>query len=204
MKNHDDEIISIQKQVEKLKTEMEKESQEFIRATVEFTSLDFVSRVETAVKNSPEATKAKGLEGLRHLKSELNEIKAKVPELVNKHLDAKKNWLHRQSISNKDKINAYDEVKIWNDNLSASVRELTGYVGLLLKKHNMIKANGADDWTSDNPPTYKYFYEWSETMKNSNANYKKAAEGFCALLNKLNLAKREKEEAEAKSLWDQA
>lgn len=93
--NFDADIQRFETELETLRQEMDEVRDRFFVATEPFASDWISTKVEQEVKKNSDLTLQKGREGIGKLKSELNDLVARVPELVAKHVGRDENWAHR-------------------------------------------------------------------------------------------------------------
>ena len=208
--NSDEKIAEIDAEIQLLREQADEALQQFLQTAVSF-FCDWSRRaVERGVTSQPETTKKLGLEGLRLLKGELKDLCDKMPEHVQKHMNHKALWLHRGDIPQHKDYTSSPYRFSGNrapDKIDAPVREILGYVGALLLKFGLAKRDKDSEWeqtTAQPVPRYRYGFDWSAEMKTALKQYSDIYDNLARLVKETASIERQKAEAEAKSLWDQA
>lgn len=210
----DPKIGNLEKEMKIFREQMEKTCDDFLIATNEFIIDWFNKSVQDSVQRNPDITKKHGIEGLRNLKSDLNDLILRVPDLVNQHLNKDAYWGHRDTISDgKEKLwgrySLYRALGPIDGPLDEGTRIIFGYVGEILIKYGYVSLNETkivNYWTSigSNRLRYSIGYNWSEKMSEIFKKYSDQYDKLIKMDNELKSLKRNKSEAEAKNLWDQA
>ncbi len=207
----DTKIRKLGKREAALRDQMEETCQKFLQVTSEFAIEWFQSRVQQEVTSRPKLAKQLGVKRLRQIKSELKALVPEAPNIVNKHINPEKYWAHRGALPD----NSDDHEVVWRyrirgrrgpDELQGAVRQLLGYAGAILVKHGIANTERRDDWDVDGGgglPRYKYGYEWSDNMMNVMRRYSELYDEWLKLHQESKKVQRQKDEAEAKDLWDQ-
>ena len=203
-------IRDLKEQMDTLREQMEKTCKEFLEATKEFAPTWFQKSVERAVTSQPELAKECGVNGLRSLKSDLQKLVAMIPHIVEQHVNCDKYWPHRAELPDEPelKFGRYHISKPRGpDELDNGVREILGYVGAILVKYGFAKTGEFGNWVAgygSERPRYRFGYDWSEKMSSVLNKYSPLYDELVKLNEKLKKVEREKAEAEAKDLWEQA
>ena len=204
-------IKELEGQIRVLRDRIEKTCKEFFEATNEFAVEWFQSCVERAVISNPELAKKSGVAGLRNLKSDLQNLAATVPSIVEKHLNIDRCWPHRRQIPDKPdpQLGRYQDYwrRLTIANLKNAVAEVLGYVGGVLVKHGFADTGPASAWAViawSEQPKYTCEYDWSQKLNAVFGRYSDLYGQLIELDGELKKVQREKAEAEAKGLWDQA
>lgn len=206
----DAQIKDLEQQIGGLRGQMENICKEFLEVTKEFTVAWFRNHVERTVTSQPKIAKKCGVEELRHFKSDLQKTITMVPRIVEEHVNNDKYWAHRGQIPDEhDRRFARYHVsgRCPLDELDNAVREVLGYRGVILLKHGFAKTGEHSEWETkygSEQPRYKYGYDWSEKMNTVLKQYSDLYDRLIKLDYELKKAKRDKAQAEAKNLWDQA
>jgi hypothetical protein len=211
----DTKIGKMEEDMKNLREQMEKTCNDFLLATNEFVIDWFKKNVEKEVQSHPEITKKLDVEGLRKLKSDLQDLILKAPDLINRYLNVDTYWGHRGIIS-KDGENrsrryfSYRELAPVEGPLDESIRIILGYVGELYAKYGYISDNSPDyinyRWqrkSGSNQRRYSISYDWSKKMSEIMKKYSEQYDRLVSLDENLKEIKQDKEKAEAKRLWDQ-
>lgn len=203
----DEDTARINSQIAAVRTEAEPVVEQFLRDTVDFLCDWSRQIVEKTVTSNPEKTKQLGKEGLSSLKNELAQLTGEMPEHVKKHLNLNELWLHRGEIAIKRQAGWSQSPYEFMGNsaperLNTQMRVLLGYAGSLLVKFGFA----GSDWTPSgaNAQKYRYSFDWSDYMRSSLHRYAEVFNRLSKLAEQLESVKRQKAEAEAKQLWDQA
>ena len=204
----DAQIEDLETQMADLRDKMEDVCRVFQAATARFAAGWFQERAEQAVTSNPAITKKQDVEKLRKLKSALAHLVESSTELVKKHLDADKYWAHRVGLA----VAPYSHIyRVYGrsvpDELDSGVREVLGYLGSLLAEYDFAEVGEYREWEVKYPaphPVYRHAYDWSEDMKAILNRYADLYQKLAILSGRLKEVERQKAEAEAKSIWDQA
>jgi hypothetical protein len=208
--DYDAQISDLESQIESLKVKMEDVCRAFLLATDKFAANWLEDRAERAVTTNPEVTKKIPQERLKKLKSALDRLVLRVPRIVGKHVNKDSHWAHRGQMSD-DLLSHFGRYRIYGrsvpDELDNAVREVLGYVGGLLAEYNLADVGEYKEWAIEYPgphPKYRREYIWSEEMNTALMRYSDLYSKLLRLSQELKEAKNNKEEAEAKGLWDKA
>ncbi|MDP4194847.1 MAG: hypothetical protein Q8940_07350 [Bacteroidota bacterium] len=198
------QISQFQQELGSLHLEMENTTQQFLGASKPFIINWFRDIAASNVKLQPEITKNLGVEKLTAMKKELEDLCNQIEELVNKYLNIDEIWAHRKNFKQNinETIIAY---AIYGNKMPEiidnALRSLLGCIGKILEKYGYYK-KGA--WFK--PPSSNYYYnfklDWSQNMKSAITKYSKQNQTNIESSNKLERVKRNKEEFEAKDMWD--
>jgi hypothetical protein len=196
------EIQDLKDKIETAKADMEEACKEFLKATEEFTAGWYQESVKSGLTENAKAALELGTEGLKKLKSELNDLIARLPDLVENLVNTGK-WPHRNELpadsSRKFGISIVKELS--NNYLHDYVQKLFGHVGALLIKHGLADSNW-DMKPGDDLPTYKVAVIWSEKMDEALRKYADVCDKWINLDNDLKKVEKKKTEAEISELWD--
>jgi chaperonin cofactor prefoldin len=204
----DAQIEDLETQMADLRDKMEDVCHVFQAATARFVATWFQERAERAITSNPEATKKQDVERLKKLKSSLAQMVDNAPELVQKHLDSDKYWAHRVGLA----VAPYSHIyRVYGrsvpDELDGAVRGVLGYLGSLLAEYGFAEVGDYREWDVKYPdphPLYRHAYDWSEDMKAVLNRYADLYQKLAILSERLKEVERQKSEAEAKTIWDQA
>lgn len=188
--------------IEKCKSEMEESCKEFLNATEEFVSEWYKNMIKSGLTANAKAAMDMGEDGLRKIKTELNELLSKLPELVEKHVNTKK-WLHRGELpegsNRRFGINLVTDLR--TNHLNHYVQTLLGYIGGLLIKHGLADSKW-DTKSGDELPNYKGGCTWSEKMEGALRKYADSCDKWINLDNDLKKHEKKKAEANITDIWD--
>ncbi|MDO8281758.1 MAG: hypothetical protein Q7U10_03925 [Thermodesulfovibrionia bacterium] len=196
------EMPDIESSIESCKSEMEDACKEFLKATEEFVSEWYKNIIKSGLNANAKTAIEMGEDGLRKIKTELNELLLKLPELVEKHVNTDK-WLHRgelpEGFNRRFGINLVKDLS--NNHLRYYVQTLLGYVGGLLMKHGLADSKW-ETKSGDELPTYKVACIWPEKMENALRKYADCCDKWINLANDLTKIEKKKSESEISDLWD--
>jgi hypothetical protein len=164
--------------------------------------------VENAVIDRPEITEKLG-EELSSLKSELNELGAKIPELAKKHLGGDEYWIHRGDLpAPKDDDTAGPYSTHGNrapSRLDEALRQLMGYAGALLTEYGYCGGEHRSDWeTTGAGLRYAKAYDWPSELKKALKQYDQIYDELAQLSKQREAIGQERPRANAKDLWNKA
>lgn len=202
IENHSPEIPETENSIEDCKSQMEDACKEFLQTTEEFLSEWYKNMVRNGLTTNAKAARDMGEDGLRKIKTELNELILKLPELVEKHVNTDK-WLHRGELPEgshrKFGINLVTELR--NNHLKYYIQALMGHVGGLLIKHGLADSKW-ETKSGDELPTYKTPPAWAENMEGALRKYAGSCDKWITLDNDLKKTEKKKTESEISDLWD--
>ena len=182
---------------------MEKQRQEFIKATEVFVSSWYSKYVENVVKSYPEVTKLIDLDGVKSIKSELQELIEEVQGIVEERLSPKELWSHfyqETQMAVEDFIYSVKKPRILDD----VIRSLLSGAIPLLDKHGYEKAAHELDTILGNPLRRDDRLDWSSTMDATIESYSDLHKQLSDITAKIQNTEREKVLAEAEDLWKRA
>lgn len=144
-------------------------------------------RVEDEVTLKPELTKRLGPIRLKKMKEELDLITKSMPSETKEEFKKSSYWPHRE----KD-VNSTSRDRLY-DNLDKGIELLTGKAQSLLISFGFMRDTRE-----------RLHITWADPLKTQVGDYVRLYEKLLANAKKLAELKKEKEEAEARDLWDKA
>jgi len=209
VKQYEAEIEKIEGEIVALRPQLETESQKFLEETTKFAVGAFQTWTEKAIEKYPDVAKKLGVRGLGEVKSKLRKIVGNAPQFVGQCVNSNGLWSHRGELPERLNLgNRYEVCGRRNpDHLDVAVRQLLGYVGVILLDHGLAGDDLHSSWerTQSYPGAhYKYGYDWSGEMVESIKRYSALFDNLVSLAEALKTSQRKKIEAEAKALWDKA
>lgn len=202
---YDSQIKAANLQVATLRTQLDLTRIELLRATQRQLPDWFRKAARDSVASNPELAKSMASR-LGDLKSEVDQLAGRVPQLVHDHLEPDRVWLHRSEcpkVWDKDQYCRYIVTNLARERLQDAVQELLGYLGELLGKYGLV-SGGYWELRPGQPPRYTGGYVWSTDMAKALQEYLKLVERFALAKLELRKLENEKAKAEAKILWDAA
>jgi hypothetical protein len=199
----DKKIRKLRSKEEKCITKMEKQRQEFIKATGAFISSWYSKYVENVVKSYPEVTKSIDLEGVKSIKTELQELIEEVQGVVKERLSPKELWAHfyqETQMSVEDFIYSVKKPRVLDD----VIRSLLSGAVAILARHGYEKAAHELDTILGNPLRRDDRLDWSSTMDVTIESYSNLHKQLSDITLKVQNTEREKVLAEAEDLWKRA
>ena len=199
----DKKIRKLRSKEEKCITKMEKQRQEFIKSTEKFISSWHSKYVENVVKSYPEVTKLIDLDGVKSIKSELQELIEEVQGIVEERLSPKELWSHfyqETQMAVEDFIYSVKKPRILDD----VIRSLLSGAIPLLDKHGYEKAAHELDTILGNPLRRDDRLDWSSTMDATIESYSDLHKHLSDITAKIKNTERERILAEAEDLWKRA
>lgn len=194
--------------------EMEKLCENYIEYYITFLQTEFPRIVENSVSENPETTQSLGIEKLRELKSELKTVVDNIPEIVRQQFDKDYIWEHRQDLPKdfeKETLPAFDLTHSAGKKVREQWHEIMGYIGQLIVKYDLDNPNvdyKAWEIRSHQLPRYKYAISPtnsdSKILGETLGKYKKEFEEFVNVYAEELKLEKQKQQALAKELWDQA
>jgi hypothetical protein len=199
---------------------MDQVREQFLTSIAAFASAWIRDQVEREVKEKPEVTLSKSKDELRAIKSELQEVLDRVPELVSKHVGRDEYWAHlsgKAVYPHSSEFGYFVHQNRLPDILAKPVREVLGYARRILVKHGYVQdpsrdPRGGGRWKEHHRfvnGTYEstVIYGFSDIQvlretANIVEQYNELTHRFADLSSNLAFARNRKSEAEAQDLWD--
>jgi hypothetical protein len=192
---------------------MEEVCRAWLDATTDFVSRAFPRYAELAVTEEPGVARSKGVEGLSALKADLRALVAKAPQIVEKELNVDEFWAHRtESVPTtavaRTRYSPEDDRP--PPELYKEVSRVIGSVAPLLVRHGFggkgsfgpwvqeFGRRGATRWRLND------VYAWSPEMATTMRRYAELYGDLYTHVVELETVEREKQQAEARNLWEQA
>ena len=218
--NFDRDIGRFERDLDQLRQEMDQVREQFLGSITAFASEWISDQIEGEVKQNSEITLSKSRDELRAIKSELQELLERVPELVTKHVAQEEYWAH---LSGKPVYPYSSDFSyfVHNDRLpdilAGPVKEVLGYAGQILIRHGYVREprsdpRGGGRWRETQrfvDGTYErvVVYGYSEIKVPRETaviveQYNELTHRFADLSSNLATARQRKSEAEAQDLWD--
>ncbi len=196
------ELQEIEKNIEVAQTEMETACNEFMKATEVFVTDWYQSIVKNGLTANASAALELGAEGLKKVKVELNDLTARLPELIEQYVNTDK-WPHRNKLPEDSgrKFGISFVKELSNNYLHGYIQILLGHVGELLIKHGLAD-NSWDMKTDETLPSYNIACVWSEDMDSAMRKYADGCDKWITLDNERQKIEKQKTEAEISDLWD--
>jgi hypothetical protein len=206
---YDSQIQDAQSDIKKMQGSMDTVRLAFVESTTRYISEWTEKSIERAVTSKPETTKSIGMERLKDLKSALKKLLSEIPSLVPQHIKQDSLWPHRTELPAdiyKKSLPIFELKRKTSEELREGVRDLLGYAGQLLVEYGYEESGKDGSWEerAGKPPRYKYGFSWSNEMSTNLKEYVELLESYVDTHIKVINLKREKAEAEAKNLWDEA
>jgi hypothetical protein len=193
-----------------LYSQMEQTCATYFEASGEFFKNEFQRMIEREVTSKPDVTQKLGLEKLKELKAEVNELVENAPQLVSEHFDKDNLWEHRCPLPEgmeKESLPGFDLTHSAGKKVIEEVREVLGYSGRLIIKYGYKEAGREGEWESrgeSSRPRYRYGFSTAKEMDDCMMGYKEQFKKFVSAHLKIIKLQKEKEQAIAKDLWSQA
>ncbi len=180
---------------------------QFITAAQAFVSTQIQSLAEEVVKGNPGRAKELGIEGLKSVKDDLAALEARMPQLVAERFGRAALWsdlLYDSHGLGELRHDAYaDRTRFFDE-----TKGLLGEVGVLMERHGFLTLDYDGPWQrAGSRGEARYTpsqFRLPEAMLTPLSAYAHRHAELMSAARELDSAIRKKEEAEAKSLWDQA
>ncbi len=198
-------------EAERLRAEMDSTCRNFFDAAASFMCAWAQDKIADTVTRRHALSRAKGVEGLRPLKSELHALLEDYPTLIEAQMNRDELWAHRRELDGgTNGTKSYYDVEnekpaVW---LVDEFRRLMGFTGVLLIKHGYDELSKESDWLplshEQAVVAYRGRFAFSDRMT---AEMKRGAALFDAMCANEGLLREEKEAQardQAHSLWDEA
>ncbi len=204
-------IAKHEEQDNNIREQMEKVLKDFLGATCEFVADWYQNTVERTVVENAGVTQSLGVNGLRVLKADLQELLKKVPEVAAEHLDRDSYWPHRSDKPAEFEMHfaGYHVAsrRRLPGSLDEPVRRLLGLAGNLLTKRGFARREKESEWEARiGVPglRFRYAYEPSTRMLEVLRRYSELYDSLVETRRRLEEVRWKKTEAQAKALWDEA
>ncbi len=201
----DSRISELESRKEQLTDQMEDASQTFLAYTKQLAQGLVRQRVEQAVTSKPEVAKSIGMEGLKQLKAESRELTERAPDLIEQRVNRDELWTHRKEPENPDQYEVSSRYDYLGHRapteLHDAIRHALGPVKELLVKHGFDTYEGYD---YHERRKFGYHFDWTEEMKLAVREYATLNKEYIQVSTELQTVKRQKEQFEVKSMWDEA
>jgi hypothetical protein len=201
-----DELIiqleSLNQAIAKLKLEMDKEFNEFKGLMLLSAKSWMEKEVQTKIKTNPDVVQLLGKEKLIDLRSKLNILIEKLPELINREFSNREKWPHNIEWTEKYQIYSKKEITILNDifgNVISDLGDLLNQFGLLKDPPGFINS-----WTQSINGKFVYRYSLDFPPQSRKKAYQDLFIQYTKISTEINNIKEEIEEAKALELWNQA
>jgi arginyl-tRNA synthetase len=212
------EISNYEKKEEELKVSLLDSIKPIIENCKKFIKEEYKRIVEKEVKSKPDITKDLGIEKLKELKKELNELIEKANEMIDKEFNKSNYWIH-QTYSNekaeRELSSEYSIDKIIEKLLTHNLCVLLGYVGEMINRYGYINIDAYHEeslyyrvpyaeWKRENGRIiYGYGICFPDYLENSINDYSKQLKIWRDIICKLKELKNQLNKQEATDLWDQ-
>lgn len=143
-----EENSELEVEAERLYLELESTCKRFMAETRLFMRSWAEQKLAETVAERHALSRAKGPEGLRALKTDLNTLLEDYPALLDAQLDRDEHWAHRDEVKGATGSSNYYDA----DNempapwLVEELRRLMGFTGVLLVKHGFEELSNSSDW----------------------------------------------------------
>jgi hypothetical protein len=140
--NFDRDIERFERDLDQLRQEMDQVREQVLVSITDYASAWISDQVEREVKQNPEITLSKSKDELRAIKSELQELLERVPQLVTEHVARDEYWAHLSGKlvhPHSSEFSYFVHNDELPDILAGPVREVLGYAGQLLIDHGYVK-----------------------------------------------------------------
>jgi len=198
------QVKSFEKQAEEAFDSLEKKREGFEKLVLDFVSSWIQNRVKDALtKEFPDKAKALGEIGVRAIKADLKAAVDKLPADVKALLADNSRWPHCTEYRGKGEKypSAYDFETLFG----GLTRQFFGLAGKILDKHKLIKSKQYGEWGQVGTNiVYGYGIQLPDPLKALIADYYELYERHRELLEKIEVTKNQRAEAEAKDIWDKS
>lgn len=198
------------KEIDETLDSMDKSKFLFIDSSIEFIKEWCQKEIEKNVKTNTENTKVLGVENLRELKNDINQLLTQIPQLSEQLINDDNIWVHKYYTKYDALVDLNGNYGIKNNvkmNINLAIRKILGYPGNLLIKYKYLENGNTSDWQNDFHDgilKYRHAPKWPQNMESIYNEY-------CENIDKLFKAEyhlkqnvKQKEELEALNLWEQA
>jgi hypothetical protein len=204
---YDAQIAQAKSEANDTKAQLQSCRDSILTTTKAFLARYYQETVERAVKSKHETTKILAAEKLKQLKSDLNQLVARTPSIVDEAFADPKLWpllSEWPAQAKTDSATFFDLRRKEAEELQRVQRSLLGHVATLLVDAGYLTEKDTE-WENlrSKLPTYKYGVGWSNEMSAASKQYEEASSRLRNAYEKLHRAEQAKAEAEAKNIWDQ-
>lgn len=203
----DEKIAQKEQELGNVKASMEGIRHDFLNACNSFYKEWYETEVKRAIEGMPERTKQLGVGGLKPLKGALNKCIEAIPQTIKRNLDQEEVWLHRkQSID----IRKVDErgYSISHERaeepIRAALREGLSCIGQVLHEFGFVKPERYGWEVQSGRVRWSIGFNQTSEMDKLMRLYNEQGEKLRSVCEQLAELKKQKEGAEARSLWYKA
>jgi len=209
LEKYDQAIEEAQSEFQHTCAEMEGSVPKFKQAIAKFVSDWSKKLIEGSVTEDTERTKSLGKISLGELKKELERLIEEYPQIVDEKLEDVSIWFHRGDVSEEidpNTINSYKLKESIKNALDDAIRDLIGHAGSALVMYGYANTRQYSHWEVRAGKSVRYTRGIirNEEIDEHTKNFDDKIDKYVDAEKRLLKVKREKSEAEAKDLWDQA
>jgi hypothetical protein len=202
-------IIELEENNKVLSDNLDKLKREFIITSESFVADWFITMTRKIITTNPEKVKSIGVERLREIKKEVQELSKQSKELVEEYLNSEYVW-KGESFDYRHCNNRLPEKidKAFKNMLGnlASILKVDGFVKVKVKvkEPNMYYPDSIRDYWSDSYGKLKYpnWIDYTEDLLKMIKDYGDCLEKLEKSNHSLEKLKREKEELSIEDIWD--
>jgi hypothetical protein len=198
----DKQIRFFEKQAKEVFDSLEKKREDFEKSTLTFVSSWIQNRVKDALtREFPDRAKELGETGVKAVKADLKVAVDKLPDDAKVLFADNGRWPHRKEY--KGTIEKYLYTTEFEKILTGFMRQLFGLAGGILDKYKLIEFKEHSEWgRSGTSVLYGYGISLPNQFEALIMEYSKLYNQYRELLEKVELTKTQKAQAEAKDIWD--
>lgn len=162
------------------------------------------ARVRQRIEASAERVNAGGIEPLRQIKSDLNSLVQRLPEICSQAIGTPEQWPHRRSTTQSERINTASN----ESHPAATFRRAINHLGALLAKHGLLtgRPGHASEWEQFGNDQYRYSINpgFDERRFADLVEYQQKRHAQVRQQKLLEVKHQELAAARARELWDDA
>lgn len=201
------QIVEAELQVESLKKEMEEIRIEFKENLIPYVVDWYKTFSRDEVSKMPDLVNQLGVEKLKVIKSRVNELIDKVPELVDSYMDNNKLWWHLR-----EEPTTYLENRKISGDIEKEIKYLVAEVAIILSEYGfVVEEKRKDDilWSEFQDgkevylkPRYPYIISFPKDLEDVYKKYITRVDRAQITLKRIRDLKEEQKVSEAGDLWD--
>ncbi|MED3550160.1 hypothetical protein [Cytobacillus praedii] len=204
MSNNFDTLISNAiSEKENLKIKMEEYRVTFKHQISEFSKQWFMNTAKLEIEGSPELVKSVGIDRLRELKREIENLADNSPELVDKYLDNEELWWNLKE----DLTSRYSSDNRIPRKIEDEIRIMFGHLGKLLSKDGFVdvsinRESFATTWHLNGKIRYPFGINFPSSIEATYREYSKLKIAAIEKNDEIKNLQNEKDKADVGNLWD--
>lgn len=204
MKDFDSLISKAEQEFEQGKNELEKIKQQFLDVVTEHIKKWYVTESRKIITRESEKAKSLGIDRLKVLKEQVNQLVEETENLVQQHLNKDRLWWHQNEFDYVPYEYRYRLPK----NIDNEIKEILGNLARVFGKDGLVKIKGSNSyrehglWLENGRFVYPYGNPLNDEVHGVYLKYNDVVEGLLKVKSTIDSLKKEKEETNIVDIWD--